>query len=120
MQSASHRHVASRRAAPRDVRQRMSARYQRAQPLVEHMGVDLRGRDVGMAEHRLHAAQIGVVRQQVAGEGVAQHVRRDALRIEPAPEASCFSGAARWRAISWPSRARDGNSQGDGLRAGRE
>src|SRR5438045_2064753 len=41
-----------------------------------HMGVDLLRRDIGMAEHLLHAAQIGAVVEQVACEGVAQHMRR--------------------------------------------
>ena len=53
---------------------------QRAQPLLEHVGVDLRRRDVGMAEQLLHDAEIGAVLQEVAGEGVAQHVRRDLRR----------------------------------------
>ena len=47
--------------------------------LVEHVGVDLRGGDVGVAEQLLHDAQVGAVLQQVAREGVAQHVRADAL-----------------------------------------
>ena len=50
------------------------------QALVEHMGVDLRRGDVGVAEQFLHDAQIGAVLQQMAGEGVAQHVRADAFR----------------------------------------
>src|SRR2546428_12321139 len=40
--------------------------------------VDLRRRYVRMPEHHLYRAQIGAVLQQVCGEGVAQHVRRDA------------------------------------------
>ena len=46
------------------------------------MRVDLRRGDVGMAEHQLHAAQVGAALEQVAGEGMAQHVRRDARRID--------------------------------------
>jgi hypothetical protein len=49
------------------------------QPLARDVGVDLRGRDVGVAEQQLHHAQVGAVVEQVRGEGVAQHVRRDAL-----------------------------------------
>ena len=45
------------------------------QPLFEHMGIDLRGRNIGVAEQRLHNAQIRTVMQQMAGESVAQHVR---------------------------------------------
>jgi len=46
------------------------------QLFVEHMGIDLRGRNVGMAEQFLHGAQVCTVLQKVAGKGVAQHVRR--------------------------------------------
>src|SRR5437879_4416823 len=51
---------------------------QRLQPLAEHMGVDLRRRYIGVAEHLLDAAQIGAVIEEMAGEGVARPVRRDA------------------------------------------
>ncbi len=46
--------------------------------LVEHMGIDLRRRDIGVAEQGLDDPQIGAALQQMAGEGVAQHVRGDA------------------------------------------
>ena len=49
------------------------------QPLARHVGVDLRRRDVGVAEQQLHHAQVGAVVDQVGGEGVAQYVRRDRL-----------------------------------------
>src|SRR6266446_10587236 len=55
---------------------------QRLEPLAEHMGIDLRRRDIGVAEHLLDAAQIGAVVEEMAGEGVAQHVRRDAPGID--------------------------------------
>ncbi len=45
------------------------------QPLVLHMGIDLRCRDIGMAQHLLHAAQIGAVIEQMAGKSVAQDMR---------------------------------------------
>ena len=54
-----------------------------AQPRPAHVGVDLRGREVGVAEHRLHRAQVGAAFEQVGREGVAQHVRRDALARDP-------------------------------------
>ena len=37
--------------------------------------VDLRGRDVGVAQQLLHRTQVATALQQVAGERVAQHVR---------------------------------------------
>ena len=39
------------------------------------VGVDLRGGDVGVAEHHLHAAEIGAVLDHVRGATVAQAVR---------------------------------------------
>ena len=35
-----------------------------------------------MAEQLLHRAQVGAAVEQMAGEGVAQHVRDDALGVE--------------------------------------
>ena len=52
------------------------------QALFEDVGVDLRRRDVGVAEELLHRAQVGAAIEQVAGEGVAQDVRADALGVE--------------------------------------
>src|SRR6266446_5556757 len=56
---------------------------QRLEPLAEDMGIDLRRRDIGMAEHLLDAAQIGAVVEEMAGEGVPQHMGRDARRVDP-------------------------------------
>ena len=49
------------------------------QPLARNVGVDLRRRDVRVAEQQLHHAQVGAVVEQVRGEGVAQRVRRERL-----------------------------------------
>lgn len=35
-----------------------------------------------MAEELLHGAEIGATLQQMTGEGVAQHMRRDAGRLD--------------------------------------
>ena len=59
---------------------RMVLRVQRLQPLARDVGVDRRGRDVGVAEQHLHRAQVGAVVQQVGREGVAQRVRRQRRR----------------------------------------
>ena len=56
---------------------------QASQPLLDHMGIDLRRGDVGVAQQLLNCAQIGAAFQQVAGEGVTKDVRRDAGGIEP-------------------------------------
>src|SRR5208283_3072705 len=62
------------------VRKRMQIAHHRAHPLVEHMSVNLRRRDIGVAEQFLHNAQIGAVLQQMAGEGMAQSMRMDVAR----------------------------------------
>ena len=56
-------------------RERVQIADEAFQPFFEHMGIDLRGRNVGVAEECLHHAQIRTVMQQVAGKGVAQYVR---------------------------------------------
>src|SRR4051812_35607008 len=43
------------------------------------MRIDLRRIDGGMAEELLHRANVGAIREEVGGEGVAQDVRRDLL-----------------------------------------
>src|SRR6185437_12309812 len=70
-------------AAPR---QRMMRLDEAFQPVLEDMRVDLRRRDVGMAQHLLNAPEIGAVAEEVAREGVAQNVRRDARRIDAGVE----------------------------------
>ena len=46
---------------------------------VRDVGIDLRGGDVGMAEHGLNSAKIGAVHEKVGGEGMTQSVRADVL-----------------------------------------
>ena len=53
------------------------------QPLGLHMGVDLCRRYVRMAQHLLDRPQIRPPGQEVAGEAVAQHVRRKLCGIDP-------------------------------------
>ena len=62
----------------------MQIAHEAFQPLLQHMGIDLRGRDIGVAEKRLHHAQIGAIVQEVAGEGMAQHVRAQLRRAQAA------------------------------------
>ena len=52
------------------------------QPLLDDMGVDLRGRDIGMAQELLHGAQIRAPLQQMTGKGMTQNMRRDARRLD--------------------------------------
>src|SRR5690348_3468953 len=51
--------------------------YQTAKTLALYVRIDLRGGDVGVAEHFLHAAQVGAAIDEMAGEGVSQDVRRN-------------------------------------------
>ena len=46
------------------------------------MRVDLRCRNIGMAEQGLHHAEIGAILQEVAGKGMAQHVRAHLRGLE--------------------------------------
>src|SRR5947209_6029887 len=56
---------------------RMELLVDRSQILTIDVSVDLRRRDVGVAEHLLHGTEIGTALQQVRREGVAEGVRRN-------------------------------------------
>src|SRR5260370_39421865 len=45
------------------------------QSVQRDVGIDLRRRNVGVAENRLHGAQVGAVFYHASGATVAQHVR---------------------------------------------
>src|SRR5438045_6230236 len=64
------------------LRQRVGGFHHLAKPLACHMRVNLCGGDVGMAEHSLHAAQIGAAFDQMRRKSVAQDVRRKLGGIE--------------------------------------
>ena len=57
--------------------ERVVVQDQLAHPLVEDMGVDFRGAEVGVAQQGLDRAQVRAAFQQMRGEGVAQHMGRD-------------------------------------------
>ena len=92
----------------------MQVAHQRLQPFLQHMGIDLRGGDVGVAEQSLHHAQVGAVVQQVAGEGMAQHMRAES-RAGAMPQAapSAFSSRAKCWRVRWPCSPNEGNSHFD-------
>ena len=46
------------------------------EPLVGHVGIDLGGGEIRVAQQHLHHSQIGAVIEQVGGEGVTQGVGR--------------------------------------------
>src|SRR6478609_1071746 len=58
---------------------RMRAGIDFQQPLGIDAGIDLRGRERGMAEQFLDRAQIAAARQQMRGEGMPERVRRGAV-----------------------------------------
>lgn len=51
-------------------------------PLFQYVGIDFGRRDIGVSQQLLDCAQIRAAIKQMAGEGVAQNVRRDALGIK--------------------------------------
>ena len=63
------------------VGKRMVVLHQFLQPFLQDMGVDLCGRNIGMAEQLLHSTKVGAVLKQVTCEGVAQPMRRDLSRV---------------------------------------
>jgi hypothetical protein len=50
--------------------------------LVGYVGVELRGREIGMSEHFLNRSQIGSPLEEVGGERVPEQVRMDTMGIE--------------------------------------
>ena len=54
--------------------------HQLDEPRAVDMRVDLRRRDIGVAEQRLEYAQVRSARKQVCREGVTKHVRAHTLR----------------------------------------
>ena len=54
------------------------------------MGVDLGGRDVRMAQHRLHGPQVRAVVQQMGRERMAEHMGADPLRRNASFERVCL------------------------------
>ena len=91
---------------------RMQVAHHRLGALVEHMGVDLRGRNVGVAEQVLDDAQIRAVLQEVAREGVAQHVRAHARGAIPAAAATRLRSRANACRVIWPLALAAGKSHG--------
>ena len=50
------------------------------QPSAVDVGIDLGGRDVGVAEQRLEDTEVRAPRKQVRCKGMAKHVGTDAVR----------------------------------------
>src|SRR5215510_11902118 len=74
----------------------------RAQPRLEHVRVDLCGREISVAEHHLDRAQVGAAIEQMRGERMPQDVRTERTRksglasvlLQDLPEADARERAA--------------------------
>ena len=53
----------------------MMLRVHALQPVERDMGVNLRRRNIGVAEDSLHGAQVSAIFHHVGGTGVSQRVR---------------------------------------------
>src|SRR5580765_832545 len=81
---------------------RMKSVVDLSQTRFEHMSVNLRGRQVRVAEHGLNGAQIGATLEQIRREGMTEHVRaqrrpdagRGAVLLEELPEADARQAPA--------------------------
>jgi hypothetical protein len=60
----------------------MRAEVDLAPAPVRHVRVPLGRAEVGVAQHLLHASQVGAALEQVGRERVPEKVRVDALRLE--------------------------------------
>ena len=65
-----------------DLSQRVMLLDKASQPLLDDVGIDLRGRDIGMAQELLHRTQISSPLQQMTGKGMTENMRRDARRLD--------------------------------------
>ena len=76
------------------------------------MRIDLGGADVGMAQHGLHAAQVGATFEQMGGEGVPQN-----MGAESAKNSDRFSARAQQFPERLPRHA-SATSSDEQVRAG--
>src|SRR6267154_309290 len=75
------------------------------QAFAYHMRIDLRRRNVLVAQHHLHGAQVGAAVEKVCREGMAQHMGRYVfpdlrlcrIPLEDFPELKARHRGAPWR-----------------------
>ena len=53
--------------------------YTSLQLLADHLGIDLGGGDIGVAQHLLNGVEVCAVFQQMGGKGMAERVGGDVL-----------------------------------------
>lgn len=62
---------------------RVCLEIQLAAAAIGYVRVELRSREIGMAEHFLNTSEVGPALEEVRREGMPEQVRVDALRLEP-------------------------------------
>lgn len=72
------------------MRQRMRRQINLGQLRAVDMRVDLRGRNIGMAQDLLQHAQVGTAREHVGGKGVAQSVGMESHQSHLTPIAFTY------------------------------
>src|SRR5258705_5292611 len=102
-----------RRNTVRGSRPRMKTVVDRSHPLLKHVRVDLRRREIGVAEHHLDGPEIGAAVEQVGRKGMAQHVRAErpghlcapAIRLQDLPEPDARQAEAAASSVDEQPRA---------------
>jgi len=61
----------------------MRLEIQLAASPIRYVGVQLRGREIGVSEHLLNGAEVSAAFEEVGREGVPEQVGVNALRLEP-------------------------------------
>ena len=56
--------------------ERVVIAHEGLKPFVENVGVNLRRGNIRVPQHLLHGAQVSTAAQEMAGEGMAQHMGR--------------------------------------------
>src|SRR5579885_1336039 len=92
-------------------RQGMVGLDEAAQTVLQHMRIDLGRRDIGVTQHLLNAAEVGAVPEEVAGEGMAQHMGRDPCGIDAGGERQLLEELAAAPARQMPVAAARGEEE---------
>ncbi|MNE92772.1 hypothetical protein D3C80_1905380 [compost metagenome] len=74
---------------------RVMVLHEVVQPFFQNMCIDLCRGNVRMTQQFLDGAKVGAVGKQVAGEGVAQHMRRDRRHADAGARGQRFQVAGK-------------------------
>lgn len=86
----------------------MQIAHQALQPLIHDMRIDLRRRNVGVAQQGLDHPQISAVMEKMTGEGMAQHMRADETRRQSGDRRKRFQVARKMLPGEMPAFAEGG------------